>query len=116
MFGDIDEIKMTTTVEWRLPGVRVELLRSYAVRDYTAYHFIIGHPGERTKNPPTTVPSGICGAIEKQASPNLYSVMFCIMLKHNEFANIKLLCHKDDFRQPEAKIYDMEKFKRTGRG
>ncbi len=112
----INNVEAPLDVDWRLPGARVELLRSYAVRDFSAYRFVINHPGELTKRPPTMIPSHTCGTIEKQDGPNLYSVMFSIMLKHNEFANIKLLCHKDDFRQPEAIVYDMEKFKQTKRG
>lgn len=113
MFGDIEVPKEILYTDWRQPGIRVELLRSYAIRDYSAYRFIVCHAGDRIKNPPTTITSHTCGVIEKQDSPYLYSVMFTIMMKHNESASIRLLCHKDDFRQPVAKILCFETFKQS---
>ncbi len=112
VYQAMSEANALLAQDWRQPGVRVELLRSYAVRDYSQYRFVILHTGDRIKNPPTMIPSGTCGAIEKQDTPHLYSVMFSIMMRYNEYAEIKLLCHKDDFRVPEAKILE---FKRVGR-
>ncbi len=108
-----DSIKV---LDWRIPGTRVEILRSYAIRNFAAYRFVIGHPGGMKRKPPMTVSSHTCGVIEKQETSDLYSIAFSLMMKHNEYAHIMLLCHKDDFRRPEAKIFDLELSRKLLRG
>lgn len=101
---------------WRVPGTRVELLRSYAVRDYSAYEYVINHVGEMKGRAPTTIKSRVCGVIEKQVSQDLYSIYVSIRLRSDEFAQIRLLCDKKDFKRPESNVYNMEEMRLKLRG
>ena len=97
------------------PGTRVQLLKSFLV-DVAQYGYVINHTGFRKKDPPNIIKEGTIGTIEKMNMFDLYSVSFSIRMRSDEFACIRLVINKKDFKLPEAVVYNFKEERKKRKG